>query len=152
MKKLIARILENIINEHKQAGGKISEENNKDLVDVLLKFQEDGDDGFHLTTDNIKAVTLDIFVAGANTPSTTVNWAMVELMKNPILMKKTQAEVREFGRANIELALAMLLYHFDWKLPDGMKHEDLDMTEKFGISIRRKDDLNIIPILYHPGV
>jgi len=53
-----------------------------------------------------------------------------------------------FGLSNIELPLAKLLYHFDWKLPNGMK--ELDMTESFGIAIRRKHDLCLIPITRRP--
>ena len=54
------------------------------------------------------------------------------------------------GLINVELALAYLLYHFDWKLPSGMKSEDLDMTEAFGVTVRRKDDLQLIPIASRP--
>ncbi|KAK2412926.1 cytochrome P450 71D8 [Trifolium repens] len=53
-----------------------------------------------------------------------------------------------FGLANIELPLAALLYHFDWELPNGMKAEDLDMTEAFGAAATRRNDLHLIPTLY----
>uniref|UniRef100_A0A803R7S4 Cytochrome P450 n=1 Tax=Cannabis sativa TaxID=3483 RepID=A0A803R7S4_CANSA len=53
-----------------------------------------------------------------------------------------------FGVINVELSLAYLLYHFDWKLPNGMNHENLDMTELFGLTMRRKDDLYLIPTIY----
>ncbi|KAF3458029.1 hypothetical protein FNV43_RR02693 [Rhamnella rubrinervis] len=55
------------------------------------------------------------------------------------------------GMINVELPLALLLYHFDWQLPKGMKHEEMDMTEKFGITVRRKLDLLLIPTAYYPS-
>ncbi|KAF7145716.1 hypothetical protein RHSIM_Rhsim04G0014400 [Rhododendron simsii] len=54
-----------------------------------------------------------------------------------------------FALPNMELPLAQLLYHFDWKLPNGMKHEELDMEERFGLTVRRKHDLYLIPIPYN---
>ena len=55
-----------------------------------------------------------------------------------------------FGLANVELPLAMLLYHFDWNIPNGMKHEDLDMTEAFGGTVRRKHPLHLVPVVKRP--
>jgi len=51
-----------------------------------------------------------------------------------------------FGLVNVEMALALFLYHFDWKLPNGIQNEDLDMTEEFKVTIRRKNDLCLIPV------
>ncbi|XP_014519375.1 cytochrome P450 71D11 isoform X2 [Vigna radiata var. radiata] len=259
-------ILDGIINEHKEAKSKAREghgEAQEDLVDVLLKFQDDNDTNqdIYLTNNNIKAIILDIFAAGGETSATTINWAMAEIIRDPRVMKKAQAEVREvfkmkgrvegnsmnelmylksivketlrlhpptplllprkcgqtceingyqipveskvivnawaigrdpnywteadsfyperfidnsidykgtnfeyipfgagrricpgstFGLVNIEVALAFLLYHFDWKLPKGMKNEDLDLTEQFGATVRRKEDLYLIPVTFHP--
>ncbi|PON43446.1 Cytochrome P450, E-class, group I [Parasponia andersonii] len=259
------RIMENIIKEHKE--DKAVENNGhgergEDLVDVLLKFQYCSGTEFSLTTDNIKAVILDIFGGGSETSATAVNWAMAEMIKNPRVMKRAQEEVREvfrrkgsvdetgisemtylklvaketlrlhpsvpllvpresrekceingykipvktrvivnawaiardpkywsepdsfiperfldssidfrgthfeyipfgagrrtcpgllFGLINFELPLALLLYHFDWELPSGMKPDDLDMTEAFGATVKRKDDLHLIPTAYHPS-
>ncbi|XP_031283385.1 cytochrome P450 71D11-like [Pistacia vera] len=252
------RVVENIMNECQKSE---KSEGDKHLVDVLLKLQEQNDLQFPLTNENIKAVIFDMFGAGIETSSTVLEWTISALIKNPKVMERAQAEVREvfnrmekvdetgiiemkflklvikesmrlhpagplliprvcrekceingfnvpadtkvivnawaigrdpeywnepesfnperfidssidymgtnfeylpfgagrrmcpgasFGLANVELPLAMLLYHFDWKLPDGMKNEDLDMTESFGAALRRKNALCLIPIPHHP--
>ncbi|KHM99029.1 Cytochrome P450 71D11 [Glycine soja] len=259
------QILQDIINEHKdhakpkgkEGQGEVAE----DMVDVLLKFQDMGGENqdASLTDDNIKAVIEKMFASGGETSANSINWTMAELMRNPRVMKKAQAEVREvfnmkgrvdetcinqmkylkavaketmrlhppvpllfprecgeaceidgyhhipvkskvivsawaigrdpkywseaerlylerffassidykgtsfefisfgagrricpggsFGLVNVEVALAFLLYHFDWKLPNRMKTEDLDMTEQFGLTVKRKKDLYLIPSL-----
>eukprot|EP01018_Ginkgo_biloba_P010790 Gb_15693 [translate_table: standard] len=45
----------------------------------------------------------------------------------------------------VEYALATLLHCFDWRLPDGMKAEDLSMTENFGLSTPRAIHLVAVP-------
>ncbi|KHG19246.1 Cytochrome P450 [Gossypium arboreum] len=253
-------ILGNIVNDHKESRtkGRSKDENKENLVDVLLRIQEDGE--FPLTDNNVKAVILDIFSAGSETSAGAVEWALSEMIKNPRVMTKAQAEVRQvfqgkgnvdetgihqlkylkcviketlrlhpvipllipresmkncvvngfeipaktrvivnawaigrdsnhwvepekfeperfvnssvdfigtnfefipfgagrrvcpgilFALPNVELPLAQLLFHFDWKLPRGMKQEDIDMTEVFGVSVRRKIDLVLVPSLYH---
>jgi cytochrome P450 len=46
-----------------------------------------------------------------------------------------------FGLAVMELALASILFHFDWELPQGTPPVELDMTEAFGLTAKRKTDL-----------
>ncbi|XVF77891.1 hypothetical protein PTKIN_Ptkin14bG0084000 [Pterospermum kingtungense] len=57
-----------------------------------------------------------------------------------------------FATAIIELSLAQLLYHFDWKFDDRRQFEDIDMTETYGTScaLVRKHELCLIPIPYSP--
>ncbi|CAN6372990.1 unnamed protein product [Urochloa humidicola] len=55
-----------------------------------------------------------------------------------------------FALLNIELTLAALLYHFDWKLPSSLEPSDLDMTEEMGLTIRRKNDLYLHAIICVP--
>lgn len=49
-----------------------------------------------------------------------------------------------FAIVLVELVLANLLYHFDWKLPFGMREEDLDLDEKFGLTVHKKNPLYLV--------
>ncbi|KAM5561905.1 hypothetical protein ABKV19_022477 [Rosa sericea] len=73
-------ILDEIINDHKlvfkrestiiaatTAAGEDHLQEDQDLVNVLLQLQESGDLQFQLTTDHIKAVTMDMYSAGSET-------------------------------------------------------------------------------------
>ncbi|TVU13374.1 hypothetical protein EJB05_40426, partial [Eragrostis curvula] len=50
------------------------------------------------------------------------------------------------GVANVELALANLLYCFDWELPVGMREEDIDMEETGQLAFRKEVPLCLVPI------
>ncbi|KAJ9559477.1 hypothetical protein OSB04_004637 [Centaurea solstitialis] len=47
----------------------------------------------------------------------------------------------QFGVIIIELALANLVYKFNFALPNGAKNEELDMSEKYGFSLTRTSSL-----------
>ncbi|KAJ0785573.1 putative cytochrome P450 [Helianthus annuus] len=47
----------------------------------------------------------------------------------------------QFGVAIMELAVANIVYKFDVGLPNGVKHEDLDMSEKYGVLLHKKSPL-----------
>ncbi|XP_045088380.1 desmethyl-deoxy-podophyllotoxin synthase-like [Aegilops tauschii subsp. strangulata] len=259
----IQHIITEIIEGRKAAraaGGHACSTNDEDLLDVLLRLQQEDSLTFPLTTEIIGVVIFDIFGAATETTGTAVDWAMSELLNNPEAMGKAQREVREvlgqgrhvikstdlselrymkmvikevlrlhppapllvpretredsqimgynmskgtnifvnvfaisrdpkywdnpeefkperfenssveyygthfeftpfgagrrqcpgilFAMSTVEIVLANVLYHFDWVLPGGASAESMDMSEKFGVSVRRKLDLQLIAIPY----
>ncbi|XP_026442035.1 cytochrome P450 71B34-like [Papaver somniferum] len=246
-----------IIDEHLDTGRLKS--GHEDIIDVLLKLEREGLNSVHLTKDHIKAILMDLFLAGVETSAATLNWAMTELVRNPESMKKVQEEIRSYvgnkgkveeadldhfpyhkmvvketlrlytplplllprqsmhhckihgydvlpetrvfinafaiardpkywekpdeffperfidnsmdfrgqffeflpfgggrrgcpgihmGLSTVDLALANLLYSFDWELPKGMKKEDINMDESSGLALHKKSALHLVPIKY----
>ncbi|EEF52685.1 cytochrome P450 83B1 [Ricinus communis] len=243
-----------LIDEHLDPEREMPEHDN--FLDVLLQIQKDRSIKIQLTFDHIKAILMNIFVAGTDTSAAAVIWALSFLMKNPEAMRRAQDEIRKLtgkkgfvnedniqqlpylkavvketmrlqpavpllvpretigkcnlggydiipstlvyvnawaigrdtevwekplefcperflesdidmkgqdyelipfgagrricpgiyiGVANIELSLANLLYKFDWKMPDGMKREDIDTDNVLaGISVHKRDHLLLV--------
>lgn len=46
----------------------------------------------------------------------------------------------------IPMMLGSLLNNFDWKIDNGIRCEELDMTERFGITLQKAKPLNAVPI------
>ncbi|XVE69773.1 hypothetical protein DITRI_Ditri10aG0017900 [Diplodiscus trichospermus] len=74
--------------------GMRSKPEQEDIVDVLLQIWKDRYFTVDLTMDHIKAILMNVFVAGTDTSAAAVIWVMTFLMKNPRCMKKIQEEVR----------------------------------------------------------
>ncbi|XP_051133706.1 salviol synthase-like [Andrographis paniculata] len=90
--KKLDKIFDEIIDEHRSTESRRGERR-EDLVDVLLKHNDPGNDNF-LTIDNVKAVITDMFSGGIETSMSAVDWSMAEMMRHPKVLKEAQDEVR----------------------------------------------------------
>ncbi|KAL8036304.1 hypothetical protein ABFS82_12G147100 [Erythranthe guttata] len=102
--KYLKRLLEiasEIVNERIEEKKSGKEKETHDFLDALL--DDEGDDQAKgpdkLTVKNINIVLLEMFFGGTETTSSTVEWGMSELLRNPDTMKKLQEDVdRVVGR------------------------------------------------------
>ncbi|PRQ17059.1 putative indoleacetaldoxime dehydratase [Rosa chinensis] len=69
------------------------EDDEKDFVDVLLEIQQENLLGFRIDKVTIKALILDMFLAGTDTTATLLERVMAEILKHPKVMIKLQNEV-----------------------------------------------------------
>ncbi|KAK1422270.1 hypothetical protein QVD17_25261 [Tagetes erecta] len=82
-----------LIDEHlNHQEHKSNEEADKDVIDIMLQLMKDKH--FNLNHKHIKAMIMDLLVAGTDTSAAVVVWAMTSLITNPKVMKKAQEEVR----------------------------------------------------------
>ncbi|CAN1809183.1 Desmethyl-deoxy-podophyllotoxin synthase [Linum perenne] len=56
----------------------------------------------------------------------------------------------QYGMTILSLCLANLVYCFDWELLRGVTTQNLDMSEDFGIVVRRKNQLVLMVVPYQP--
>ncbi|CAN5952100.1 unnamed protein product [Sphagnum jensenii] len=97
-----SQFIQNLIAEHKnvaievdqvkESGNENVTKTTKDFVDILLSApQEDGTG--NLSKETIETLVLEMFVGGVETSSVTIEWAMAELIRNPMIMKRAQMEL-----------------------------------------------------------
>ncbi|KAF6171391.1 hypothetical protein GIB67_009532 [Kingdonia uniflora] len=94
-KKVLKRFdafLSKILEDHKISGS--DGEKHTDFLSLLIKMKDEANtEGVQLTDTNIKALLLNLFTAGTDTSSSTVEWALTELMRHPKLLVKAQQEL-----------------------------------------------------------
>ncbi|QCD84330.1 Cytochrome P450 [Vigna unguiculata] len=97
--KHLDQFIDEVIEEHIIRNGRygvVDSGDHDDFVDVLLSMEKNNAN----TTDSlidrtaIKALILDMFVAGTDTTYTSLEWTMSELLKHSSVMQKLQEEVR----------------------------------------------------------
>ncbi|KAH0464109.1 hypothetical protein IEQ34_006895 [Dendrobium chrysotoxum] len=83
-----------IIEEHerKKLDG---DDMNEYLVDVLLRIKRNGEKDLSLTMENVKSVILNLFIAGAETSSVAIVWAMIELIRHFKVIGKESPKWKE---------------------------------------------------------
>ncbi|GLJ45514.1 hypothetical protein SUGI_0958270 [Cryptomeria japonica] len=110
--KVFDEFAEELIDEHiERRRAKRSEE--PDIVDVMLDMVEIGSAEIQVSRVHIKAIISDMLIAGVETSTTTIEWAMTELLRNPQAMSRAQQEIElKVGRDRIvrESDLASLDY------------------------------------------
>nr|AGX93052.1 geraniol 10-hydroxylase-like protein [Amsonia hubrichtii] len=105
----VLKLFDGLINERLEQ--RRSRGGNNDVLEVLLTTSEESPEEIDRT--HIERMCLDLFVAGTDTTSSTLEWAMAEMLKNPDKMKKTQAELAEVigkGKTVAEADVARLPY------------------------------------------
>nr|QNS29964.1 cytochrome P450 [Nothapodytes nimmoniana] len=73
-----------------------SEDDRKDYLDVLLEHSGDGVEGpARFSSRTINVIVFEMFTAGTDTTTSTLEWAMAELLHNRTTLRKVQAELRK---------------------------------------------------------
>ncbi|CAK8543310.1 unnamed protein product [Lathyrus sativus] len=84
-------ILEGFLKEHEKRN---IEDSQGDMMDVLIQVYRNPKGEVRLTRNDIKAFFLDIFLAGTDTSSVAMQWAMAEIINNPKILNKLRAEIK----------------------------------------------------------
>ncbi|TXG70753.1 hypothetical protein EZV62_005688 [Acer yangbiense] len=119
-KKLLSwfdRIFESLIDgrakDCQDCGEKKEGKAREDFLEILLELKQNGDGKSSLSMNQVKALLMDIVVGGTHTSSTTIEWAMTELLQHPETMRKACEELEQVvGNNNIveEFHLSKLRY------------------------------------------
>ncbi|KAI3686419.1 hypothetical protein L1987_80095 [Smallanthus sonchifolius] len=100
MDKLFTSIIEDRIkSDSERSQHEVGHEGKKDFVQILLDHRDEKD-GTSLSMTQMKALLVDVLIAGTETTATTVEWAMACIMRDHNVMKKVQEELVEIVGLN----------------------------------------------------
>ncbi|KAJ6341900.1 hypothetical protein OIU78_009947 [Salix suchowensis] len=134
----ILSILDGIVNERLRLRKLQGYVPVNDMLDTLLTISEDNNEGI-METGWIKHLFLDLFVAGTDTTSNTLEWAMAELLRNPRTLSKARTELEQ------TIGKGSLIEESDI-LENGVTPESLDMDDKIGLALEKAQSLRAVPI------
>ncbi|KAF8068471.1 hypothetical protein N665_1149s0008 [Sinapis alba] len=84
-------LLERILVEHKE---KLDTNNqDKDMMDVLLAAYRDEEAEYKMTMNQIKAFFVELFVGATDTSVQTTQWTMAEIISNPNVLERLREEI-----------------------------------------------------------
>ncbi|CAI9097845.1 OLC1v1034354C1 [Oldenlandia corymbosa var. corymbosa] len=76
----------------------------RDYLDVLLSYRGDNVEGPPVfSSRTINVIVFEMFTAGTDTTTSTLEWAMAELLHNPRVLEKVQTELRSVVSPNARL-------------------------------------------------
>ncbi|PIN13797.1 Cytochrome P450 CYP2 subfamily [Handroanthus impetiginosus] len=93
LSKIFDGFLERIIDEHVK--NEKEKKDGQDFVDTMMGIMESGEAGFEFDRRHVKAVLLDMLLAGMDTSAAAVEWALSEVIRHPEVMEKLQKELEE---------------------------------------------------------
>nr|XP_010932510.1 flavonoid 3',5'-hydroxylase [Elaeis guineensis] len=86
-------LMTQMLKEHAETAGQ--RKGRQDFVDYLLANCKASNGEVLLSDVNIKGLIVDMFIAGTDTSSITIEWAFTELLTNPSVLKRAQLEMDE---------------------------------------------------------
>ncbi|XP_002528644.2 iridoid oxidase [Ricinus communis] len=75
----------------------------KDFLDVLLEFRGHNEETYRFSSKTINIIIFEMFMAGTDTTTSILEWAMAELLHNPKELENVQAEIRSTIEPNNKL-------------------------------------------------
>ncbi|XP_052175560.1 iridoid oxidase-like [Diospyros lotus] len=88
------KIISEFVNERvkqKQSG---TEKATRDFLDVLLEHDEGGNEGSDkISETNVNIIIVEMYLAGSETTSGVIEWAMAELLRHPDSMREVKEEL-----------------------------------------------------------
>nr|GMD38685.1 cytochrome P450 71A1-like [Ipomoea batatas] len=136
LSKKFDMFLEHVLDEHNVR--RVAEGDSfvaKDMVDLLLQLADDPSLEVKLERHGVKGFTQDLLAGGTESSAVTVEWAISELLKKPEIFKKATDE--------LDRVIGQKRWGFNWKLPNDVTPEKLNMEEIFGLSTPKKIPLAV---------